>query len=157
MKKRYSSKGIMVIPSPVKKEIKESEKVLVIKECYCQNGHDLISGRAVFNNYDGILIKVKRKRNRGLIALSPIFGEKSRITLDIDLTKDEILELCCPTCNSALPAYSSCGCGADLIALFTNENADFSDCVGVCNRIGCLNAEIKNGSELLSFSMINSM
>ncbi len=43
----------------------------------------------------------------------------------------------------ALPVYAPCPCGARLITLFQSPRADYSNCIGICNRVGCVNAEVK--------------
>ncbi|MFH1194964.1 MAG: hypothetical protein V1720_04590 [bacterium] len=153
----FDSKGMMIFPSPIRKEIKESEKVLVINECYCPNGHNLVNSRVSFNGFHGIMLKVKCKDKSGFIALSPIYGDKSKISLDIDLIKDELLEIKCPICDEQLPVYSQCTCGADLITLFSTNNKDYGNCIGVCSRVDCFNAEIKTQGELLANSMIDAL
>ncbi|MCP4137673.1 MAG: hypothetical protein GY754_42290 [bacterium] len=155
--KLFNHDGYMIIPDPVKKEAGKSEKVLAVKECFCQNGHSLIKSRAQFNGHAGIMLKVKLDSLEGLVAISPIFGEKSRISIDIDLKKDDLLSLCCPECGEPLPVFSPCNCGGELIALFNTKKADFANCIGVCNRVDCPNAVTKNEGELLSISMIDSM
>ena len=155
--KLFNSKGILAIPDPIRKKGDRRRKVLLVKECFCQNGHNLASTRAKFNNQNGILLKVRQGRKKGLIALSPIYGEKIRVSVDIDLVKDSVLEISCPECNAVLPVYSHCSCGADLIALFTDKKAEFANCVGVCNRVDCPNAEIISGSDLISASMIENL
>ncbi len=65
--KLFNSKGMMLFPNPIKKEeICKQKNLLVVNECYCQNGHNLISDQAIFNGFNGILIKLKRKMFQGL-------------------------------------------------------------------------------------------
>ncbi len=154
---RFDEKGMLIIPNPIVKKTAEREKVLVVVECFCQNGHNLVSPRAVFNGHPGIIIRVKKDRKRGLIALSPVYGEKARIALDIDLVSGEVLDLHCPACDARLLKHSPCICGADMIALFTTPAANFSDCIGVCNRIDCPQAKIINSGELIALSMVESL
>jgi hypothetical protein len=52
---RFDKKGMIVIPNPVRKAA-ATMKVLIVRELFCQTGHSLISKRAVFNGYPGILI-----------------------------------------------------------------------------------------------------
>ena len=153
--KRFNKKGFMIFPRPsqIEKD-KDERKVIVVKECYCPNGHNLVTGRANFNGFDGILLKVKNPKKTGIIALSPMFGDKSRISLDIHLVKDEIYDIYCPVCDVKLPVYTKCTCGADLITFFSTENIDYSDCIGICNRVGCPEAVVQDGGELLSRSDI---
>jgi len=156
--KRFDSKGMLIIPNPVSSEsICKQKQILLVKECYCQNGHNLISKSAIFNGFEGIVIKVRRGDKEGLVALSPVYGYKSRVSLNVDLFEDEIWEILCPQCNASLPIYSECACGGNMIALFTDKEASFANCIGICNRIGCYNAGIQHSNELLTMSMIAEM
>ncbi|MEN8224243.1 MAG: hypothetical protein ABFS05_02685 [Bacteroidota bacterium] len=156
--KRFDSRGMLIIPNPVSTEsICKSKQLLLIKECYCQNGHNLISNKAIFNGFAGIVILVRRGDEEGLVALSPVYGYKSRVSLNVDLFDEQIWDICCPQCNATLPVYSSCACGGNMIALFTNTEANFANCIGICNRIGCYNAGIQHSNELLTQSMIQEL
>lgn len=154
--KRFNNNGMMIIPSPLKHKIEIKDKALVVKKCFCPNKHSLMTSRAKFNGHEGIMLKVKNNSKEGLVALSPIYGDNTRISLDIDLEKDEILDFFCPTCDVKLPVFSPCTCHGNLIALFTNDKSDFTNCIGVCNRVDCINSVTKNEGELVTISMINS-
>lgn len=155
--KIFNSKGMMIIPSPIKKDVDEKKQVLVVKECYCPNGHNLVSKRADFDGHAGIILKAKRNGEEGLIALSPIFGQKSRVSLDIDLVSGETLELCCPECGVSFPVFSNCSCGGNFVSLFTHEEKDFANCIGVCNRVDCPHAVIQSEGKMLSMSLIENL
>jgi len=151
--KRFDIKGMMVFPNPITKtKLLKEKELLVVKECFCQKGHNLISDRAIFDGFPGIMLRLKKGKNSGLVALNPIYGYKSRISLDINLKRDETWKICCPVCNEPLPVYSSCNhCEGDLTALFLDKKGDFFNCILVCNRIGCLNAEIKFNNEIIYY------
>lgn len=148
--KIFDKEGLLIIPNPEGTEVKPVKKIIFVDECYCQNGHSLMNNRASFNGLPGIMLKVKAKDRKGLVALSPIYGDKSKISLDIDLHDKELLELSCPNCDSLLPVYSTCSCGADLVALFLSKEIDFNNSIGICSRVNCFNSEIKSSSELLN-------
>jgi hypothetical protein len=76
---RFDKKGMMLIPNPVRKAA-GTVKVLIVSELFCLAGHSLISERAMFNGYPGILLGVGLNEGKGLVALSPICGEKTRIS-----------------------------------------------------------------------------
>ena len=151
--KRFDKKGMMVIPNPIKEKAGQRANVIVLKELYCPNGHNLINSRAKFNGHPGILVKVKQADNQGLVALSPIYGDKSRIALDIDLKTGDIAELICPECDTTLLQYAPCSCGANLVAFFLTRDSHFSDCVGICNRVDCVYSHIIESGEMMSGSM----
>ena len=151
----FDQKGMLLIPNPVKK-VTGAAKVLMIRELFCPVGHSLISGRAVFNGYPGILLGAGYRENKGLVALSPIYGDKTRVSIDIDLPEQRIVNLFCPTCGIDLPRYATCSCEADLTALFLTRDASYADCIVVCNRIGCINAQVTTSGEIISETMILS-
>jgi hypothetical protein len=150
--KRFDIKGMMVFPNPISgaKLLKEKE-LLVVKECFCHNGHDLVSDRAMFDGLPGIVLKLKKGNRSGLVALNPVYGYKSRISIDVQLKKDETWKICCPVCNEPLPVFSACNCEGDLTALFLDKKADFFNCILVCNRIDCHNAQIKYNNEIIYY------
>lgn len=136
-----------------KKKKKGSDVVdedMIIKQCYCPNGHDLINPKVNVRGYKGILIKIKRGKDEGFMALSPICGDKSKYTIDIEISEGEIIDLLCPDCDVPLPVYAPCDCGGDMITLFCDKHGNFCNCIGVCNRVGCSHAEIKRGSDLFN-------
>ena len=155
--KIFDQKGMMIIPSPVKEELRNREKAIAISQCFCPNGHNLINRRTVFSGNNGILLKAKKNEHEGLLALSPIFGDHSRITVDIDLEEGDIVQLYCPVCNAELPSYSNCDCGGEMRIMFTTPKLSFSDCIGVCNKLGCFKSTITAQNELLTYAVIDRL
>jgi len=150
---RFNYKGMMLFPNPMRKtKLCKSENILVVKECYCPNGHNLINNRAVFNGFDGIIVKVKKSDQEGLVALSPVYGYKTHVSLDLTIEENVVWQIVCPVCNEPLAKYADCTCGGDLVTMFLNEDVDFGHCVVICNRVGCKNAGITYGNELLTQS-----
>lgn len=148
---RFDKKGMLIVPNPVDRPEPAVEDVIVVSELYCPDGHTLISNRATFNGYPGILVTAKQgDGSKGLLALSPIYGEKSRVALGLDLVPGERLELHCPHCSMVLPVHSACGCGANLVALFLGMDGEFTHCIGLCERVDCVNAKVISGGELIT-------
>jgi len=152
----YDRRGMLVIPKPQPVVNQEDKPVILVKECFCQNGHNLVSNRVTFSNFDGIYLKVKNNEKEDFIGLSPVYGEKCRIALGVELVKDEIYEFYCPDCNEELPVFSPCHCGADIVTLFLNERGDYKDCIGICNRVDCSNSVVRNKGELIGETVLNS-
>jgi len=149
---RFDQKGMMVFPNPGKiKAAGKPENLLVIKQCFCPNGHDLVSDRAVFDNFNGIMLKVRRGQEEGHVALNPVYGLKHRISIGIKLEKNDLLEVLCPECGVAIPEFSSCSCGGKLVALFLESRADFTNSVLICNRVDCHNAQLRLQNELVHY------
>lgn len=156
--KRFDKKGMMIYPNPRKKESPcGKEKVAVVEECYCQAGHSLISEQAKFDGFNGIMFKVKRAGKVGRVALSPIYGCDHKISLDMELSDGEIWDFHCPVCDVALPFYTICECGAFMTTFFITREADFKSTIAICNRVGCQNAEINLGENLLTDSMLSAL
>ena len=128
----------------------DEEKILVFTECYCPNGHQLITGNARFNEFDGILLKIEKGDETGHIALSPVYGCHFRVSVGINLREDEMYTLSCPECGTALPVYSKCHCGGDIFALFLDKKARFNSFIGACNRIGCTNSFIQIAEKIIT-------
>ena len=149
---RFDQKGMMVFPSPEKiRKAGKLEELLVIKRCYCPNGHNLVNEKAVFDGFSGILLKVSDGGQEGLVALNPVYGLKHRVAIDIKLIKDQLLDISCPECGTALQSYSKCSCGGDLIALFLDEKPDFTNSILICNRVDCQNAQIRLQNEMVNY------
>ena len=119
-----------------------------INQCYCPNGHSLISENASFHDHKGILVKFATGDSEGLVALSPFFGDSAKMLVG-KFQPGDIWQACCPDCAVPLPVYSQCSCGGSIIALFGGQHPDFANCMGVCNRVGCYNATIKHGHEFM--------
>jgi len=147
---RFDNRGMLIVPNPIRPLLAKAAKVMVACGLYCPNGHPLISRRALFNGHPGILLKIRHGQEEGLVALSPIYGEKVRVSLDMELPEGECVEIRCPTCSEKLPVYTACHCGGDLIALFLTPAHHFRDCIGVCNRVGCINACVISNGEMVN-------
>lgn len=135
--------------------IEEPPKPQVVEQCFCPHGHNILSDKHLYSGYPGILLKLKSADQQGLLSLSAIIGDHDRTFHDLQLQSGEIIEICCPVCDEPFPIYNQCGCQAHLIALFTSDQSDYSSCIGICQRIGCLNAEIISGRELSMLDRVN--
>jgi len=152
----YNQKGMLVIPYSRKKVTNLYDNMVLVKNCYCQNGHSLIGNRVNFNSLNGIYLKARNEKQEGFIGLSPVYGEKCRIAWDLDLAEGEILHFFCPTCNADLPVFSPCHCGAEIITLFLKPDADYTDCIGICSRVNCTNSVVRSAGELMSLAALNN-
>jgi hypothetical protein len=149
---RFNQNGMMIFPIPEKiKKTGKLEDLIVIGRCFCPNGHNLISDQAVFDGFNGIMLKVRNSGREGRVALNPVYGLKHRISIDIQLSRDELLEVFCPVCGASLPVYSTCSCGGDLITLFLDEKPDFTNSILICNRVDCPNAQIRLHNEMAHY------
>ena len=127
------------------------ENLLVIRQCFCPNGHNLVSDQAVFDHFNGIMLKVGKGAEEGRVALNPVYGLKHRIALGIHLVKGDLLEVACPECGATMPVYSACSCGGKLVALFLEPKADFTNSILICNRVDCHNAHIRLHDEMVHY------
>jgi len=124
----------------------------VVTACYCAQGHNLVGASAKFGPHFGIDINLKTDSQEGLLSLSPVIGDRRRRFFDFEPVEGEIVDISCPTCSESLPVYDICTCGAYLVSLFSSPGGDFANCIGICQRIGCLHSEIKSNRELRIFS-----
>jgi hypothetical protein len=154
---RFNAKGMMVFPCPNIDE-EDEQSILVAEQCFCTEGHNLVDSKVKFKDFDGILLKVKSKDSSqtGLIALSPICGDKSRITLDIELEEGEMYDIYCPECDDKLPVYSDCTCGGSLVTLFNSPAKDYNDSFCVCNRVGCYKSVVNEVEDSFSTTKLQT-
>jgi len=128
------------------------EDFQVISECYCHNGHSLISDAATFSGFDGLTVELRKEGENGQLALSPIVGDMSRTFFNFVRKEGDLVDICCPTCHEPLPYYDACICSAFLVAMFTSPNKNFANCIGICQRIGCLHSKIISNYNLRKYS-----
>ena len=151
--KRFDKNGLLIIPTTEDvKLVQEAEELLIVKECYCPNGHNLVSPKACFNDIPGIFLKVVNSDNKaGFIALSPIYGQKQRISLNVEIIKGEKARIYCPHCDVELSIFASCTTckKGQLVALFLDKKASFKNCLTVCNIIGCKSSTINTSENIL--------
>ena len=66
---RFNAKGMWRIPKTKKKKKGDDaiDEDMVIKSCYCPNGHNLIDPKVNVRGYNGILIKIKKARTKDML------------------------------------------------------------------------------------------
>ena len=128
------------------------EGLRVVTKCYCHNGHSLLDNAHQFKGLDGLAVLLKSETQSGILALSPIIGDLDRTFVGFDRTEGELVKICCPTCAEPLPEYDECSCGAHLVTMFTCQDKNFANCIGICPRIGCLHSKIITNFNLRKFS-----
>jgi hypothetical protein len=124
----------------------------VIEECYCPNGHSILTDVRLFQGHPALTLKLRSKTQEGLLAISPVIGDRDREFIDFVQIPGEVIDICCPECAEPFPIYNECPCGAHLVALFTSPSAHFAKCVGICQRIGCLHSELLTERDLRLYS-----
>lgn len=130
----------------------DPQKSEVITECYCANGHSILSETELFQGHPGLTLKLKNKTSEGLLIISPVLGDRDRVFVDFEKKLGEVVEICCPVCSEPFPVYNVCPCDAHLVALFTSQKAHFSQCIGICQRLGCLHSELLSERDLRLYS-----
>lgn len=157
-KEQSSKHGIVLFPNPIKRsQIRRKRDVLVIKECYCQNGHNLVTDQAIFDSHRGIVLKVKKDNKEGLVALSPLYGYKSRVSFGLSFYTDEVWEPLCPECGERLPTVSTCECESEMFSLFLDKNADFANCMILCSRVDCEHSELRYKNKTVSYNQVKGL
>ena len=130
----------------------DQQRKEVITECYCPNGHSILTDAGVYEGYPGLTLLLRTTAQEGILSISPIIGDHARSFLNFERRPGEVVEICCPTCEEPFPIYNECDCGAHLVALFTSPNASFAQCVGICQRIGCLHSELLSERDMRLYS-----
>jgi len=145
--------NIRVYSMLLKSDKIEKANVRVIDEAYCPNGHSLISDDVWFCDHKSIHLKIRNKKYVSNLFISPLVGDKSKLSPDDKLNRDLIYEFLCPECNASLPVASPCTCGGNLMTLYLDKELKFSNSVTVCNRFGCPNSEVKGIENLKSMQL----
>lgn len=127
----------------------------VVDACFCANGHSLLTETRKFQGLAALTLKLYSKTGQGLLLLSPVIGDRDREFIGIEQVPGEIVEICCPECEIPFPIYNECSCGAHLVALFTSPQTHFAQCIGLCQRIGCLHSELLTERDLRLFNRQN--
>ena len=137
--------------------IEESDQLTrtVIEECYCPNGHSILTELRMFQGHPALTLKLRNRRGEGTLTISPVIGDRDREFIDFEQVPGEVVDICCPECDEPFPIYNECPCGAHLVALFTSPKAHFSHCIGICQRIGCLHSELLTERDLRLYSRQN--
>ncbi len=138
-KERFNFKGMLKIPT-LKKVTKEIiEEQVIIKECYCVNGHNLISDEYSLSGHPGIKLEFNCDGSEGKVILSAVIGNYEKNVLSGNWTKGKKVDMCCPECKAQLPVLTSCDCNseAEFVALGLTPKIDFNNSIALCNIIGC--------------------
>lgn len=130
----------------------DQHKLEVIEECYCPNGHSILTDAAIFQGYKALTLRLRTRDQEGILAISPVIGDRDRTFIDFEQMPGQVVEICCPECAEPFPIYNECPCGAHLVALFTSPKAHFAQCVGICQRLGCLHSELITERDLRLYS-----
>ncbi|MBN1388635.1 MAG: hypothetical protein JW965_09330 [Bacteroidales bacterium] len=145
--------NVRVYSMLLKSDKLEKANITIIEEAYCPNGHSLISNDVLFCDFKAIHLKIRNKRFISDLFVSPIVGDKSKVSLDTKLNRDMIYEFLCPVCNTTLPVTSPCSCGGSLMTLYLDKNLKLSNSVTICNRFGCPHSEVKGIDKLKSMQL----
>ncbi len=110
------------------------QKVVDIQHACCPKGCSLMNDKVKIRQMDSIEVKVKFKNQEGTIYLDPEFGSNKHF-MDVDIPKDEIVDLFCPHCGISLKDENkTCQtCSAPMFTLeIPNEGV-----ISACLRKGC--------------------
>ncbi|MBI5502310.1 MAG: hypothetical protein HY907_18850 [Deltaproteobacteria bacterium] len=124
---------------------------VVVTQAFCPASHNLVgAGPTAFDGYPGIAIWVDDGKTQGLVELSPIHGDRSKV--GPEFAAGTRLRLECPVCRAELAFLAECSCqpGATLRKLYLNERRDEAHVVGLCDIWGCTRSRVIDGSEILS-------
>jgi hypothetical protein len=124
---------------------------VVVTQAFCPNGHNLVgAGPTAFEGYPAIAIWVSDGKSQGMVELSPVHGDGSKV--GPDFPQGTKLKLECPVCRAELPLLARCSCQADgtLRKLYLSEKRDEAYLVGICDVWGCARSRVIDANEILS-------
>ena len=108
--KNTEKESIMVYPGPISTDKLDKYNTNVFEECYCQNGHSLITDEISFFDHPAIKVRIRHKKEVSDLYISPVIGDKCKATFNSKLKTDLVYEFLCPECNVTLPFFSPCSC-----------------------------------------------
>lgn len=155
---RFDERGFLVIPDPrelrIGKKFKERlmQRVIVARNAYCPNGHDLIWEYANFNGFPGVRLTVERSDGaKGEVVLSPIFGDHTRLSLGITLKDGEKLKIFCPVCSVEIPVLTKCeNCeNGEIRVLSLDREFNMANGIAFCDVVGCPSSYILDSGDLI--------
>jgi hypothetical protein len=80
-----------------------------------------------------IEVDITSQEGMGKLFLSAIWGDYSHTSIDVNVTKGEVVEMNCPHCKKSLLSPDKCeDCGATTTMFNVSEGH-----VKICNRRGC--------------------
>lgn len=130
----------MVFPNPLGKyKPCKEEKIAVVTQCFCQNGHSLINKESTFHEFSGIEIMLRSGMHTSRLFLSPIYGDPTQVLIGWQPPSQSLSAFYCPECGEELPVYTQCSCGAPVYSLFLDDSG-FRNCIGICSRNRCFNS-----------------
>ncbi len=124
---------------------------VVVTQAFCPRGHNLVgAGPTAFEGYPGIAIWVSDGKTQGLVELSPVHGDRTKV--GPDFPPGTRLRLECPVCRAELPILAHCSCQPDgtLRKLYLTEKRDDAHLVGLCDVWGCTRSRVIDADEILS-------
>lgn len=131
---------------------------VVVTQAFCPRGHNLVgAGPTAFEGYPGIAIWVGDGRAQGLVELSPLHGDATKV--GPEFRPGTRLRLECPICRTELPRLARCTCQPDgtLRKLYLTANPDEAYVIGLCDVWGCTRSRVIDGNEILSEWLVGNI
>ena len=69
-------------------EDQQANESKVVSECYCPNGHSILTDMATFQGYPGLTLKLKNKTGEGLLVISSVLGDRGQTTFAEPVTAE---------------------------------------------------------------------
>jgi len=138
-------------PSPDSGIAIQDDVLMLVTQVFCPNGHNLVGvGHHEFDGFPGISIFVSDGEKEGLVELSPIHGDASKV--GPTFKKGQRLSLRCPVCKIELPVSARCSCssGGALRKIYLSPSLDEAHVIHVCDVWGCRRSRIIDSFETIS-------
>jgi len=124
---------------------------VVVTKVFCPQGHNVVgTGSTKFDGFDAIGLWVGDGKKEGLVELSPIHGDGSKV--GPEFPANTRLSLRCPICRVELPGFARCSCGphGELRKLYLTDRLDDTHMVALCDVWGCTRSRVIDGNDLVS-------
>src|SRR5210317_1472567 len=84
----------------------DGQKTGVVTECYCPNGHSVLSDEHKFQGHPGLSLMLKSKTSERLLVISTVLGDRDRNFVGFERKAGEVVDIRWPTCSNAFSLYN---------------------------------------------------
>jgi|GEM_PF-1151212 len=129
------------------------DPTVVLTRALCPMGHDLITEQnpTFGETWHGIALHVRSGSRGGIVYLSPIHGDTSKLGF-VDFKPGEDVVISCPVCGAEFPVVGGCSCAhhGRLYAIYLSPVLKPRSVVGVCSIWGCPRSRVIDNWEIVS-------
>ena len=83
-------------------EVEVPSSTLNVQHASCPKGHLLRDENVKIHGNPSLKVKIRRKKQEGLLFIDPVYGSFDNIEKDITLAHGDVVEMFCPECGISL-------------------------------------------------------